>query len=258
MPKQLHTHLTKVPSHILLTDLEPAFNAALQRLSETVTIRGRNGFQAATGTYRKTNLGVVLKPIGPSSTAIAVEELSRVGARVIVEVSSAYAISPSLSIGDIILVPAAIKDDGVSRHFLPAEVPASADFDLIEHILNTFKTYNLSPRVGVVWSTDVYYVNSEITERNRVYHKVALAMDLDTATLYTLSSLKNISSAVILVVEASQPKGIARGVVLEDSDEISKTKEKFSQSLENAVKIALESLALHYEKAKSEVAKRRG
>ncbi len=257
MPKQLHTHLAKVPSHILLTDLEPAFNLAVQNLSEVVTVRGRNGFEAATGVYRKTGLGVVLKPIGPSSTAIAVEELSRIGARVIIEVSSAYAITTALSIGDLILVPSAIKDDGVSKHFLPAEVPASADFDLVEHILNTFKTYNVLPRVGVVWSTDIYYVNSEITEKNRVYHKVALAMDLDTATLYTLSALKNISAASILVVEASQPKGIARGMLLEEVEEVSKTREKFSSSLEKAVRIALEALALHYEKTKSEAAKRR-
>ncbi|MET1101144.1 MAG: hypothetical protein ABWW69_01500 [Pyrodictiaceae archaeon] len=256
MPKQPYTRVVEAPTHILMTDLEEAFSYGVELLAGVVTTRGRNGFQVAVGAYRGANIAIVLKPVGPSSTAIAIEELTRVGARVVIELSSAYALYPTLSIGDIIIASSAIKGDGVSKHYLPAEVPASADYALIEHILRTFNAYNIEAKVGIIWSTDVYYVNSEITDKMRVYHKIAQAMDLDTAALYTMSLLKKLTAASILVVEASQPKGIARGVLLESEE--TETKEKFMRSLELATKATIEALALHYEMVKTESRKPRG
>ena len=254
---QPYTRLSskEVSSHVVITSIEEAFSEAQEILHGPVVVEGRAGFRTVHGSYRGIPITVVYKPLSPSLTAIAVEELVRVGAKVFIGLGTGLGLAPSLGIGDIVVAASAIKDDGVSRHYMPAEVPASPDYTLLEHVMQTFAAHNIPARVGIVWSHDLYYLNSSFTEVLRVYSKIAIAIDMDTATLYTMSMLKKLNTVSILVIDSSHPKGIERGEILVDEERV-EIRKRFLDGVSKAVKTAIEALALHYEYMKSEAAAR--
>jgi len=74
-------------------------------------------------------------------------------------------------------------------------------------------------------------------------------MDPDTAALFTIGLLKKLHTAAILVVEASQPKGVARGELLSEDAEHRDLRKKLVNGLQEAARVAIEALTLHYEHA---------
>jgi len=242
-----------VSSHVLVTSLEEVYENAISLLHDVVERPGRPGFRLATGSLHRAELSVALRPVGPSALAILVEELSRLGARVIMHLDTGLAISPSLSIGSVVLATAAIKGDGVSKTYAPIEVPAIPDYSLLRHIQQSLEVHNIKTVAGVIWSLDTFYLNEQLLEHGaRLYGKIALAVDMDTASLFTVSMNRKLMSASVLVIESSLPKGIERGSsYLEDeSDEL---RRKVFDSIDKLLKPLLEALALHMEKMKSKV-----
>src|SRR5437870_3826841 len=81
-------------------------------------------------TYAGTLLGervaVTSTGIGCPSTAIAVEELARIGADTLIRVGTSGAMQPWITPGDLGVLTGAIRDEGTSRHYLPIEFPAVA------------------------------------------------------------------------------------------------------------------------------------
>ncbi len=255
---QPYTRLSSrdVSTHVMITSVEEAFAKIQEVIHGAVLVEGRAGFKTVSGSYRGIPLTVVYKPLSPSLTAIAFEELVRLGAKTFIALEPGLGLSPALGIGDIVVASSAIKDDGVSKHYMPAEVPASADYTLLEHVMQTFAAHNVSARVGIVWSHDLYYLNSNFTEVLRIYSKIAIALDMDTATLYTMSMLKKLPTVSIIVIDSSHPKGIERGEILIEDEERVELRERFLKGIDRAVKVAIEALALHYEYVKSEAAAR--
>lgn len=255
MPRpQPFTHAEKgdVSTHVIVTSVPDIYEATIERMHEVTEKPGQPGFRLASGTVHNIRLTVALRPVGPTALAILVEELARLGARVVINFDTALALSPSVEIGGIFLAPAAVKGDGVSRNYLPVEVPAIADFDLLRHIQQTLEIHNISARTTTVWSIDLYYINEAILEHGaRIYGKYATIVDMDTAALYTVAMSRKLHAASILVVEASVAKGIERGsFIAGGTDEL---RRKVINSVHRLVKPLLEAAALHVEKDRARV-----
>ncbi len=254
MPRlQAFTRASKgdVSTHVLVTSIEEVYNEALMRLHDYVERKGQPGFKLATGTVHGLKVSVALRPVGPSAMAILLEELSRLGARVVLSLDTALALAPSLGIGRTVLAAASIKGDGVSKTYAPAEVPAIADFEFLRHIQQTLEIHNVSLTVGLVWSVDSFYVSEALLEHGlRTYGKMALALDMDTAALYSVAMARKLQAASILVIESSVPKGIERGVIYQGGEELHT---RVLESLTKLMKPILEALTLHMEKSKARI-----
>jgi len=238
-----------VSTHVLVTSLEEVYTEATSRLHDVVERAGQPGFRLATGSVHGLRLSVALRPVGPSALAILLEELGRLGARVVLSLDTGLAIAPRLGIGQAVLAAASIKGDGVSKTYSPPEVPAIADFELLRHIQQTLEIHNVPITTGLVWSVDSFYVSEQLLEQGvRSYGKLALAMDMDTAALYSVSIARKMQSVSVLVIESSLPRGIERGVVYQASEELhTKVLEAFGKLL----RPLLEAMTLHMEKTKS-------
>jgi len=240
-----------VSTHVLVTSLEEVYTEATSRLHDVVERSGQPGFRLATGSLHGLRVSVALRPVGPSALAILLEELGRLGARVVLSLDTGLALSPRLTIGQAVLAAASVKGDGVSKAYSPPEVPAIADFELLRHIQQTLEIHNVQITTGLVWSVDSFYVSEQLLEQGvRSYGKLALAIDMDTAALYSVSMARKIQSASVLVVESSLPRGIERGTIYQASEELhTKVLEAFGKLL----RPLLEALALHMEKNKARI-----
>lgn len=63
--------------------------------------------------------------------AIAVEELRRIGVEAAIRIGSTGSYQPYIGLGELILASGAVRNDGASKAYVPAEFPAVADPELL-------------------------------------------------------------------------------------------------------------------------------
>ena len=131
--------------------------------------------------------------MGGPSAAIVVSELAELGARRIVRVGTCGALDPSLELGELLLVGEALAADGTSRA-LGAGERVSARPELLDALARAGAS---GPRKVV--STDLFYDHD--TGRQQEWRaRGAAAVEMECATLFTLTRVLDIHAGAVLVV----------------------------------------------------------
>ena len=138
-------------------------------------------------------------------------------------------------IGDLILPIAAIRGEGTSNDYFPAEVPALPAFALQKAISTTIRDYGVD-----YWTGTVYTTNRRVWEHDEEFKAYlqnirAYAIDMETATIFSFGFYNKIPTGALLLV-SDQPM-IPEGVKTEESDK--KVTETF---VETHIKIGIDSL----------------
>ena len=87
----------------------------------------------------KTPVIVTSTGIGGPSTAIAIDELARLGIKSFIRVGTTGSIQKNINMGDVIITTGSVRLDGASRHYAPIEYPAVADFSLVSGLVEGAK-----------------------------------------------------------------------------------------------------------------------
>lgn len=119
-------------------------------------------------------------------------------------------------IGDLILPIAAIRGEGTSTDYFPAEVPALPSFALQKAISTTIRDYNQD-----YWTGTVYTTNRRVWEWDEDFktylRKIrAQAIDMETATIFSTAFYNKIPAGALLLV-SDQPM-VPEGVKTDVSD----------------------------------------
>ena len=119
-------------------------------------------------------------------------------------------------IGDLILPIAAIRGEGTSNDYYPPEVPALPAFMLQRAVSSAIRDHSRD-----YWTGTVYTTNRRIWEHDEEFKKYllktrAMAVDMETATLFTTGFANHIPTGALLLV-SDQPM-IPEGVKTEQSD----------------------------------------
>jgi AMP nucleosidase len=138
-------------------------------------------------------------------------------------------------VGDWILPIAAVRGEGTSNDYLPAEVPALPAFALQKAISTTLRDNDLD-----YWTGTVYTTNRRVWEHREDFKDYlrelrCLAIDMETATIFTVGFKNHIPTGALLLV--SDVPMIPEGVKTEENDK--KVTEKF---VEVHLKIGIDSL----------------
>ncbi len=119
-------------------------------------------------------------------------------------------------IGDLILPIAAIRGEGTSNDFLPAEVPALPAFALQKAISTTIRDYERDYWTGVVYTTNKRVWEHREDFRQRLRDLRCYAIDMETATIF-VAAFKNRMPAGALLLVSDMPM-THDGVKTEASD----------------------------------------
>ena len=131
--------------------------------------------------------------MGGPSAAIVITELAMLGARRLIRVGTCGALDPTLELGDLILARAAIANDGTSQA-LGAGRRVEAPPGLTDEVGATETTLHQGPIV----STDLFYDNTG--QEHHWAAEGALAIEMETATLFTIAKNKQLQAASLLIV----------------------------------------------------------
>ncbi|MBI9045360.1 MAG: nucleoside phosphorylase [Anaerolineaceae bacterium] len=164
-----------------------------------------------TGTLLGEKVSVVSTGMGCPSTAIAVEELIKIGADTFIRVGTSGAMQPDINTGDVAVVSAAIRDEGTTLHYLPIEFPAIADVDVVLALSEGARRAGIPSRVGVTQSKDSFYGEVEpdrmpmadmLKDRWKAWvGGGAICSEMEASAIFILSSIyrKRAGGAMLMV-----------------------------------------------------------
>jgi AMP nucleosidase len=181
---------------IILTN----FNHYLERFHSLVGDERTKG--SAMGVVHSTKVGVSIVDfsIGSPTAALIIEVLSTVDPKAVLLLGMCGGLHRSLKVGDFILPTAAIRDEGVSRHFMPPQVPALPTFKIQKFVSQILVEKGLDYRTGVVHTTDYRFWEFDDKFKAQLYEERALAVEMETAALFIGGFTAKVPIGALLLV----------------------------------------------------------
>ena len=173
--------------------------------------------------------------MGSSVAATVMDLLTAIHPEAVIFLGKCGGLKKKNNVGDLILPIAAIRGEGTSNDYLPAEVPALPSFALQKAISTTIRDFQRD-----YWTGTCYTTNRRVWEHDKEFKKYlkdlrAMAIDMETATIFTTGFANKIPTGALLLV-SDQPM-IPEGVKTAESD--SSVTEQF---VETHLRVGIESL----------------
>ena len=148
--------------------------------------------------------------MGSANAATVMDLLSAIKPRAVLFLGKCGGLKEKIQLGDLILPIAAIRGDGASNDYFPPEVPALPAFNLQKAVSTTIRNYGHD-----YWTGTVYSTNRRVWEHDEEFKTYlrrirAMAIDMETATLFITGFFNKIPSGALLLVsdQPMEPDGI--------------------------------------------------
>ncbi len=181
------------------------------------------------------NITIINFGMGSPTAATVMDLLSAIKPKAVLFLGKCGGLKKRNKIGDLILPIAAIRGEGTSNDYFPAEVPALPAFALQKAVSTTIRDFAVD-----YWTGTVYTTNRRVWEYDEKFKEYlqnirAYAIDMESATIFTVGFYNKIPTGALLLV-SDQPM-IPEGVKTEKSDK--NVTEKYVQT---HLKIGIDSL----------------
>jgi uridine phosphorylase len=137
--------------------------------------------------------------IGASVVVSLAEEMIAFGVKRFIILSWGGALQKELNTGDIVLNDKAIRDEGVSQHYLPNEKYSVADPVLKQKLEKYLASRNVKFTSGPTWTTDAPYRETK-DEILQYQSEGVQVVEMEIAGLLALAQVRNMQAASIVVV----------------------------------------------------------
>ena len=154
--------------------------------------------------------------MGSPNAAIIMDLLSAISPKACLFLGKCGGISTKTQRGDLVLPIAGIRGEGTSNDYFPPEVPALPAFMLQRAVSSAIRDLGFDYWTGTVYTTNrrVWEHDDRFKEYLKTTH--AMAVDMETATLFTCGFANHIPTGALLLV--SDNPMTPEGVKTSDSD----------------------------------------
>lgn len=213
LPRYTGLELSGFGKYILLTN----FSNYVDKFAEIhqVPVFGKERpMQVATAN----GISIINFGMGSPNAATIMDLLSAIQPKACLFLGKCGGLKRKNEVGDLILPLAAIRGDGTSNDYFPAEVPALPAFSLQKAVSTTIRNFDKD-----YWTGTVYTTNRRVWEHDAEFKKYlrrirAMAIDMETATIFSVGFFNKIPTGALLLV-SDQPM-VASGVKTEKSDSV--------------------------------------
>ena len=131
--------------------------------------------------------------------ATQLQNLIHLGVGRFASVGTAGAITESIDPGQVVVLSAAVRDEGVSHHFLPPARYAEADPDLTERLRAAIADCGYETLTGRTWTTAVPF-RMTADEIEEYAADDVLTTEMEAAALFAVASVLGARAASAVVV----------------------------------------------------------
>lgn len=230
LPRYTGTCLEDFGKYILLVN----FSNYVRRFAGLYSVNV-NGIDKVMPNATANDITIIDFGMGSANAATIMDLLISIQPNACLFLGKCGGIKEKTHLGDLILPIAAIRGDGTSNDYFPPEVPALPAFNLQKAISSTIRDHERD-----YWTGTVYTTNRRVWEQDEKFKEYlrsirCMAVDMETATLFTVGFHNQIPSGALLLV-SDQPM-TPEGIKTEESDE--KVTRDF---VEEHLQIGIESL----------------
>ncbi len=188
-----------------------------KRFDSTRTEKRHREFVLFTGTHKKLELSVLATGIGEDNTEIAVIEAVQITKNpTFIRCGSCSSLQPGPKLGDLILSRGSVRLGNTSLYYVSEGYPAIADSDVLLALGTACQTLHLPFHVGITACAPGFYGaqgrelpgfplrDPELPERLAKMN--VLNFEMETATLFSLASLRGLRAGAICAVYGNRPR----------------------------------------------------
>jgi purine-nucleoside phosphorylase len=189
------------PTVLLPGDPLRAKHIAETMLEDAVCYNEVRGMLGYTGRYEGKRVSVMGSGMGIPSLSIYVHELvTEYHVKTLIRVGTCGALQPDLKLGDIVLAVSGSTDSHINKlRFEGMDYAPTANFQLLLKAYETAKELGDRVYVGSIFTSDTFYADDpEWWKRWAAYG--ALAVEMETAGLYTLAAKFKVDALSVLTV----------------------------------------------------------
>lgn len=198
-----------------------------------------------TGTLLGEKVSVCSTGIGGPSAAIAMEELTAIGADTFIRVGTCGGIDVNVQSGDIVVATGAVRFEHTSMEYAPIEFPAVADFGVTAVLARAAQAMGKTCHTGVVQCKDSFYgqhsparmpVSQELLYKWEAWKRLGVkASEMESAALFVVAAALGVRC------------GSCFHVVWNQEREAAGLDQKMSEDTSTSVRVAVEALKLQIE-----------
>ncbi|MBQ3671017.1 MAG: uridine phosphorylase [Treponema sp.] len=169
-----------------------------------------------TGTLEGVKVSVTSTGIGGPSASIAIDELSKVGAKTFIRVGTCGGMQEEVMGGDLVIATGAVRMEGTSREFAPIEYPAVPNLDVTNALVQAAKNLGVTHHVGVVQCKDSFFgqhepeimpVSYELENKWNAWLRMGcLASEMESAALFIAGGFLRVRVGSCFLVVANQER----------------------------------------------------
>lgn len=170
-------------------------------------------FTTYNGFYKGVKITITSTGIGSPSTAIAVEELINIGAKILIRVGTCGgALKKEIKAGSIIIPTAAIREEGTTKEYLPSEFPAIANIGVVQALTESASKLGFKYFTGINRTHDAFYGQSQnirkwgsiyTNPRMKNWKYPLVSSEMECAPLFLIGTLRGIKTGAVLAVNAN-------------------------------------------------------
>ena len=140
--------------------------------------------------------------IGAPAAAAALEELAALGTTRFISIGTAGSLQRDLHIGDVVVCENAIRDEGVSHHYLPPAKSAAASAELTSALEAALHAVPFPFRSGTAWTIDTPY-RETLAEARHYQAEGVLCVEMEAAALFAVGEYRGTEVAAAFTMSDS-------------------------------------------------------
>jgi uridine phosphorylase len=236
-------HIGIAPGEVSTVALMPGdpFRVPLvaEYLEDARDVAHKREHRTMVGTYKGRSITVTSTGMGCPSTAIAVEELARVGVTSFIRVGSTGALQPGLAPGDLVVSQGSFRNDGTSDAYVPKGYPAVPDLELtlaLERFARLHAPkHGLGVHAGLNVTDDAFYAESPAwTEQ--MSSLGLLNVEMESSAMFVVARQRGLRAGMICAVSSN----LVAGTSVYDDEAHKRLATGWGASIEAALDAAVE------------------
>jgi uridine phosphorylase len=236
-------HIGVAPGEVSTVALMPGdpFRVPLvaEYLDDAREVAHKREHRTMVGTYKGREITVTSTGMGCPSTAIAVEELARVGVTSFIRVGSTGALQPHLAPGDLVVSEGSFRNDGTTDMYAPKGYPAVPDLELTLALERAARVHGprhgLAVHAGLNVTDDAFYAESPAwTEQ--MSSLGLLNVEMESSAMFVVARQRGLRAGMICAVSSN----LVGGTSVYDNEAHKRLATGWGASIEAALDAAVE------------------
>ncbi|GIV89979.1 MAG: phosphorylase [Chloroflexus sp.] len=189
-----------VPEHCVICFFREVIERVVveQRAVQIAELRWEDGPHPVFAiTHREQRIAFLHPGVGAPIAAGLLEEVIALGCRKFIACGGCGVLDRNIAVGGLIIVTAAVRDEGVSYHYLPPSREIEADAVGLQALVQTLEHERIPYRCGKTWTTDAPYRETvQKVERRRA--EGCIAVEMEAAGMMAVARFRGVAFGQML------------------------------------------------------------